>query len=156
MIVYSNIAAWAPPNERSRIIGIANAGSQIGNVIALPLGGWLCVAGLDGGWPSIFYLFGGVGVIWFVLWLVVASDSPDDNRIIRDTERDYVLKETQEVREMHEQAEKSTPWKAILTSMPAISIFVTHSCSNFGTYLFLTSLPTYMKQVLKFDIKSVI
>ena len=26
-------AAWAPPSERSRLIGVANAGSQIGNVI---------------------------------------------------------------------------------------------------------------------------
>lgn len=25
-------ASWAPPNERSRLIGLANAGSQIGNV----------------------------------------------------------------------------------------------------------------------------
>ena len=24
--------AWAPPNERSRLAGIANAGAQIGNV----------------------------------------------------------------------------------------------------------------------------
>jgi hypothetical protein len=28
------------------------------------------------------------------------------------------------------------------------------ACSNWGTYLFLTSLPSYMKEVLKFDIKS--
>lgn len=26
-------ASWAPPNERSRLIGVANAGSQIGNVL---------------------------------------------------------------------------------------------------------------------------
>lgn len=29
-----------------------------------------------------------------------------------------------------------------------------HTTSNFGTYLFLTQLPTYMKEVLNFDIKS--
>lgn len=27
-------------------------------VIALPLGGFLCINGFDGGWPSIFYVFG--------------------------------------------------------------------------------------------------
>ena len=51
-------AHWAPPNERSRLVGIANAGAQIGNVAALSLGGYLCVSGFDGGWPSIFYTFG--------------------------------------------------------------------------------------------------
>jgi ACS family sodium-dependent inorganic phosphate cotransporter-like MFS transporter 5 len=49
---------WAVPAERSRLLSIGNAGSQIGNVVALPLGGYLCVNGFAGGWPSIFYVFG--------------------------------------------------------------------------------------------------
>lgn len=57
-------AYWAPPSERSRLAGIANAGAQMGNVIALPLGGFLCVYGFAGGWPSIFYVFGIFGVVW--------------------------------------------------------------------------------------------
>jgi MFS family permease len=52
-IFFMNLKAhWAPPTERSRLAGIANAGAQIGNVVALPLGGFLCVYGFDGGWPS--------------------------------------------------------------------------------------------------------
>ena len=46
---------WAPPTERSFLIGFANAGSQIGNVIALPLGSYLCSTI---GWQYIFYIFG--------------------------------------------------------------------------------------------------
>lgn len=34
------------------------------------------------------------------------------------------------------------------------AVVFAHTASNFGTYLFLTQLPTYMKEVLKFDIKS--
>lgn len=49
---------WAPPNERSMLVGTASAGSWAGNIIALPLSGYLCVNGFDGGWPSIFYIFG--------------------------------------------------------------------------------------------------
>jgi predicted MFS family arabinose efflux permease len=51
-------AQWAPPEERSRLIGFANSGAQIGNVITLPLGSWLCSNGFAGGWGSIFYLIG--------------------------------------------------------------------------------------------------
>lgn len=49
---------WTPAIERTRIIGAATSGAWIGNIIALPLGGALCIYGFDGGWPSIFYIFG--------------------------------------------------------------------------------------------------
>jgi hypothetical protein len=56
--------------------------------------------------------------------------------------------------EAFKESEKGAPWGKIFTSRPAAAIFFGHSCSNWGTYLFLTSLPTYMKEVLKFDVKS--
>ena len=34
------------------------SGSWFGNVVALPLGGYLCEHGFDGGWSAIFYVFG--------------------------------------------------------------------------------------------------
>jgi MFS transporter, ACS family, solute carrier family 17 (sodium-dependent inorganic phosphate cotransporter), other len=49
----------------------------------------------------------------------------------------------------------SIPWRSVLTSGPFLAIFVAHICSNFGWYMLLIELPTYMKQVLKFDIQQV-
>lgn len=49
---------WAPPLEKSRLIGFSTAGVNIGNIVALQMGGWLCEDGFDGGWGSIFYIFG--------------------------------------------------------------------------------------------------
>lgn len=95
------------------------------------------------------------GIVWFVLWMVLASSSPDENRFIGKREKDYILEETKEIRALHEEGEKGAPWLAIMKSRACIAIFIGHSCSNWGTYLFLTSLPSYMKEVLKFDIKSV-
>lgn len=43
-----------------------------------------------------------------------------------------------------------------MTSRPVYGLILTHFCSNFGIYLFLTQLPSYMNDILKFDIKSVI
>ena len=50
---------------------------------------------------------------------------------------------------------KVIPWKRIISSKVCIAHFVAHFCSNWGNYLFLTQLPSFMKDVLKFDIKSV-
>ena len=79
------------------MIGFANAGSQIGNVIALPLGGYLCVNGFAGGWPSIFYIFGGVGFLWFILWMALASNAPSENCLIKDKEQKYIEAETADI-----------------------------------------------------------
>ena len=49
---------WVPLAEKSRLIGFASAGNNLGNIVALPLGTYLCVDGFAGGWPSIFYIYG--------------------------------------------------------------------------------------------------
>jgi MFS family permease len=38
-------AYWAGLSERSRMIGIAHSGQRAGNILALPLGGVLCLQG---------------------------------------------------------------------------------------------------------------
>ncbi len=49
---------------------------------------------------------------------------------------------------------KLTPWKSIITSKTCIALFVTHFSQSWGVLLFLTNAPTYIEEVLKFDIKS--
>jgi ACS family sodium-dependent inorganic phosphate cotransporter-like MFS transporter 5 len=87
--------------------------------------------------------------------MIVSSNSPGSNRFIRKKEKDYIEEQTKETMEAFKESEKGAPWLKILSSKPAAAIFFGHSCSNWGTYLFLTSLPTYMKEILKFDVKSV-
>ena len=48
-----------------------------------------------------------------------------------------------------------TPWKDIFTSVPFWAILVAHTCNNWGFYTLLTTMPMYMKKVLKFNISSV-
>jgi hypothetical protein len=46
--------------KKGRLIGISYSGANLGKILALSIGGFLCVYGFDGGWPSIFYLIGKV------------------------------------------------------------------------------------------------
>ena len=48
----------------------------------------------------------------------------------------------------------SIPWVAILTSPAVWAITATHVTQNFGYYVLLTELPSYMKNILHFDMKS--
>ncbi len=56
----------------------------------------MCVNGFAGGWPSIFYIFGAMGIVWFIPWMIFASKSPSDNRFISYKEREYIMENTKE------------------------------------------------------------
>jgi MFS family permease len=87
-------AYWAPPAERARTVGFASTGSRIGNILALSIGGYLCAYGFDGGWPSIFYTFGGSGIVWSALFFVLTSNLPSTHWFISKREADYILETT--------------------------------------------------------------
>lgn len=44
------------------------------------------------------------------------------------------------------------PWKALLTSGPVWALLVAQVCMDFGWYMLLVELPTYMKNILRFNI----
>ncbi|RUS91220.1 hypothetical protein EGW08_001026, partial [Elysia chlorotica] len=143
-------ARWAPPNERSRLIGFSYAGGQFGNALIFPIGGFLCAYGFDGGWPSVFYVIGSFGFLWCCAWVAFAHDSPDDDKTISEIEKQYIKRSIGQ----RNGGNKSLPWRAILTSGAVWAIVVGHACGNYGAYMLLTKIPAYMKEVLKFDIKS--
>lgn len=145
--MYTMWAAWAPPLERSRLLTISYIGAQLGTVISLPLSGEICFY-LD--WTYVFYVFGAIGLVWFVLWAFLAFDSPNTHPRISERERLYI--NTSLKNELSSSA-RYTPWRAIVTSRPLWAIVVAHFSYNWTFYTLLTLLPTYMKDILGFSIQ---
>ncbi|XP_063236034.1 sialin-like isoform X2 [Bacillus rossius redtenbacheri] len=85
------ISKWAPPQERSRF-SIIFSGGYLGTITCFPISGLLCDWGVAGGWPMVFYVFGGIGVVWFIPWLFLVYDSPQQHPRISPEERDYIEK----------------------------------------------------------------
>ncbi|XP_051880359.1 sialin isoform X2 [Pristis pectinata] len=139
-------AEWAPPLERSTLVSLSYAGAQLGTVVSLPLSGIICYY-LD--WSYVFYIFGALGVIWCLLWFWLASDTPETHRTISHAEQDYIMSS------LHGQHsfKKNVPWQSIWKSLPLWAIVVSHFCYNWTFYTLLTLLPTYMEEILQFDIK---
>ena len=84
------LAHWVPPLERSKFAAIVYAGANFGTVISLPLSGWLCSLELWGGWPLAFYLFGTLGIVWYVFWLFLIYDTPEEHPTIDPMEKAYI------------------------------------------------------------------
>ena len=119
----------------------------------MPASGILISSDEFGGWPSVFYFFGALGVVWFLLWTTFVYDNPDVHPLISQKELAYIQRSIGAQTSKHK---VPTPWKKILTSMPVIAILVAQTGHGWGLYTLLTELPTYMKSVLHFDLKQVI
>lgn len=80
-------ANWAPPLERSKLATLAFSGSFVGTVFAMPVSGLMAQYW---GWASIFYVFGVLGLIWFVSWWLIVTDKPEDDPYISKDELKYI------------------------------------------------------------------
>jgi len=87
--------------------------------------------------------------------MLVFTNSPQDHRYISTEEKEFILQNTQQKLSDNNKNSFHAPWRAILTSRACWALFIIHTCNNYGSYTFLTSIPKYMSEVLKFDIKSV-
>lgn len=73
--------------ERSKLATLAFSGSFVGTVFAMPVCG---IMAERFGWESIFYVFGGIGMIWFVCWWIIVKDRPEDDPFISQGELTYI------------------------------------------------------------------
>jgi MFS transporter, ACS family, hexuronate transporter len=61
------VAEWISPEHRSTAVGIINAGTAVGSVLAPPLIGLVL---LHSGWRMVFFLSGAVGIAWVLGWII--------------------------------------------------------------------------------------
>lgn len=145
------ISLWTPITSRSRVVSVIQAGSDVGAVVAMIGSGLLADSGFLGGWPSIFYVFGLFGILWFLTWCFLVYDTPMDHPRISTKELDYILSN-----QGSEQAElkKKVPWRKVLLSAAVWSGLLSHFGFNWIHYIFLTEMPTYLTSVLRYDLGS--
>lgn len=142
-------AKWIPPMERSKFIANMMA-SSLGAALTMPVCGFLIA---QWGWQSVFYITGGIGIIWSIFWFTLIYDSPAQHPRISAEEQLEI--ETRIVQESGNKGAKPSkvPWMKIFTSTPVWAIVVTHGCSVFCYFTVVNQLPTYMKEVLHFPVK---
>ncbi|EFX79896.1 hypothetical protein DAPPUDRAFT_52115, partial [Daphnia pulex] len=145
--IHVMLTKWVLPKERNLMSSLIYAGTALGTVISLPFSGILASVG---GWESVFYVEGGLALIWCVLWLLFIYDSPEEHPRINSEELNLFKSYCGDNRER--KCLPPVPWKALTTSGPFWAILVAHTCANFGWYMLLVELPTYMKAILRFNI----
>lgn len=145
--IYSLYARWVPLTERARSVAVANSGIPAGTVFALLV---TPIIVTNYGWEWAFYLFGAVGVIWWVLWHNLVARSPALQPGISDEELAIISDGT-----ASDDAARPPPWGKLLTNMPVWAVIVAHFCNNWSLYVLLSWLPTYVNKGLGVDYAAV-
>ncbi|XP_049809038.1 sialin-like [Schistocerca nitens] len=142
------ISKWAPPQERSRF-SIIFSGGYLGTVITMPVSGLLCNTSV--GWPLVFYVFGGIGILWYIPWLFLVYDTPAKHPRIDPAERRYIEASLGKV---PAKRKLPIPWKKLLSTPGLWACASMHLGIGWGFFTLLTSGPTYLANILHFDISS--
>ena len=145
--IYSLYSRWIPLVERSRAIGLTNSAIPLGTVFALIVTP-IIVETL--GWQWAFYLFGGVGVIWYTAWYRVVSSTPQEHPQLSDAERAIIAEGTAAATEV-----APPHWFEFLKHRAVWAIIVAHFCNNWSLYVLLSWLPTFVNKGLGVDYAAV-
>jgi ACS family hexuronate transporter-like MFS transporter len=81
------ISEWFPMRERALAVGVFNAGTAVGNIIAVPVAAFLT---LRYGWRSAFVFTGALGLVWVAIW-ALAYRRPQDHARLGEEERQLIL-----------------------------------------------------------------
>ncbi|CAH1104806.1 unnamed protein product [Psylliodes chrysocephalus] len=143
------LSQWVPPNERAGLAGAVYAARPIATVSSMFITGY--IAGSWYGWPWIFYISNGIGLLWCLSYVLFSYDNPASHPSMSAKERRYIDKSLGQ-----ENVDKDCkiPWKEIATSVPFWALVVTQTGFSWGFWTQQTQMPMYMKYVMKFDIES--
>ena len=141
------IAEWFPVRERSTAMGIVNAGTAAGAVLAPPL---IAVVLTTLNWRWVFFLSGGAGLIWAVWWMR-AYFSPSRHPALTATERD----EMGDVLAAKPAAEQGVRWLGLFRFPQVWGLVSAKFLSDAAWYFYLFWLPKYLYEARHFDTRQV-
>lgn len=85
------LSRWVPASERSRSLALVYSGMYVGSTLGLGASPGLIAAQ---GWPSVFYIFGSLGVVWWLVWTFAASSTPSEDPKISSDEKAFIAANT--------------------------------------------------------------
>jgi ACS family hexuronate transporter-like MFS transporter len=135
------VAEWFPTKDRATAMGIINAGSAVGGVIAPPL---IALVLGYAGWRWIFVITGGFGLLW-TLWWISSYSSPENppEHIGQDSVTSSV------------NSAARVRWIDLLRVRESWGLVSAKFLSDAAWYFYLFWLPKYLYDARGFDVKAV-
>ena len=141
------VAEWFPVNERSTAMGIVNAGTAVGGVVAPPL---IALVITIADWRAAFYLTAVVGLAWTAWWWI-EYQPPERHQRLGQDERALLA----HVIDAGRSLDAPPRWLALLRLRQTWGLVAAKFLSDAAWYFYLFWLPKYLYDARGFDIKAV-
>jgi MFS family permease len=124
------LQSWMQPDEKSLALAVIISGFHSGTITALLLSPIVIV--VLGGWQSLFYCYGGAGLVLLIPWLILARDAPTvkavEGAAVDNSEPKSLSTSWNESVRVFREA----PWKEFGRSKAVWAMVLTHCSSNWG------------------------
>jgi MFS transporter, ACS family, hexuronate transporter len=128
------VAEWFSAKDRATAMGIVNAGTAVGGIVAPPL-----IAAILGftNWRWIFVVTGSCGLLW-VMWWLKSYSNPGEGSV-------NVVASTA----------KKIPWTQLINIRETWGLVTAKFLSDAAWYFYLFWLPKYLYDARGFDVKAI-
>jgi ACS family glucarate transporter-like MFS transporter len=129
------LARWLPLRERGRGQGFIWACSRFGGALAPLL---LVPLQAQFGWRAVFWVLGGIGFAWSVVWAVWYRDNPAETTGV--TARELEIIGAREPRDRH----ASPPWRKLMSRPQLWLIVAAYGCYAWASWFYFSWFPTWL------------
>lgn len=147
------ISRWFPQIERSRAVGLAMGGFNLGSAMGLLISPIIMSkAGIFG--P--FVIFGLFGFLWVLAWLAAISSTPAQHSSISKYELYYITKDMKPLTTSTKRSGQSAaipPFKKLLTKLPTWALISANAMHSWGFFVILSWMPVYFNTIYHVDLR---
>lgn len=141
------IMKWAPMQEHSKFVTFTYIGGTFGTMITYPV----CGVILDGlGWEAVFYISGGLGLVWSLMWFSFVSDDPSKQILISKEERGFIEENRKNTNSII--GKRRPPYLRILFTPSVWGLMFCDFARSFGAYMIIIEGPNFIDKILHKDI----
>jgi ACS family tartrate transporter-like MFS transporter len=147
--VYILISLWFGGNRHGKMVSGLQIGTATSGILGAPFAGWILGQSLLGlsGWRTLFFVEGGLTVVWALIALVILYDSPAKTPWLKQDERDFMRDylARYQAKKAAEGAIEKAGVRETLKDPRIVLLIVAYTCAGWVSATFAFFIPTLLK-----------
>jgi MFS transporter, ACS family, solute carrier family 17 (sodium-dependent inorganic phosphate cotransporter), other len=157
--IMTMFARYLRQDEQTRanalVLAFTYLGAIVGNVTSAQIvATW--------GWRAVFYIFGCIGVLWLIPWIMFDPSPVETQRLSDDVELESPMIRHQKMSDedlfataSESPRDRSIPWAQIFAAKQVWALIVAQFCQSWGFWLVVVWLPSYYESAFHVDLANI-